>query len=322
MTSNTRRHLFLALKLVISVVLVGMLLQSVGAEDAFLRMIEIDPLWLMASIGFGFAQMVLGTFRWQLVLKSIKAKMSWVQLLRFNFIGGFFNQTLPSSVGGDAVRGFMAYRAGLGVGAAVNSILLDRIATVIGLVLLVAVMTFMHGATLEGGEWFTSSVMSVVLVALCGLVVLMVMDRMPTRIRHFRMIEGISALAVDARRTFLHPLYSPALISVCVMGHINMTMIIYMLALGLGVDVSLSNCLLLFPPVLLIQTIPISVAGWGVREGAMVTLFALAGIGGESVLAISILFGLVMIVISLPGVILWLISGRNTLKQAEAFAER
>ncbi len=322
MSPHTRRYIFLALKFIISIVLVGALLQSVGVDNAFSRMVEVDPMWLLAALMFGLAQFLLGAIRWQIVLISINAKVPWLELLRYNFIGGFFNQTLPSSVGGDAVRGFMIYRAGLGLGPAVNSVLLDRVATVIGLVLLVSTMTPIGAGTLKGGEWFSKSVWAIAAVTFCGAVVLMILDKLPTRIRHYRLIKGVSALAVDARKTFLQPLYATLLITVCVMGHINLTLIVYALAMGLGVDISLSSCLLLFPPVLLIQTIPISVAGWGVREGAMVALFALAGVGGDSVLAISILYGLVLIVINMPGMAFWLASGRNTLKDAEAFAER
>jgi hypothetical protein len=66
--------------------------------------------------------------------------------------------------------------------------------------------------------------------------------------------------------------------------------------------------MVLMPPVLLVMTLPISIAGWGVREQAMVVAFALVNVPGEGALALSIMFGLMGLVIGLPGGIVWLIS--------------
>ena len=62
----------------------------------------------------------------------------------------------------------------------------------------------------------------------------------------------------------------------------------------------------LFPAVLLVTAIPISFAGWGLREGAMVALFAFAGLGADTALALSLAFGVAYLAASLPGCALWL----------------
>lgn len=100
-----------------------------------------------------------------------------------------------------------------------------------------------------------------------------------------------------------------------------MSLIVFVLTLGLNLDITFAECLLLFPPVLLIQTLPISVAGWGVREGAMVAFLALAGIDGDGALALSILYGLVLALTSLPGAIMWVASRGRSVREAEAFAD-
>ena len=78
--------------------------------------------------------------------------------------------------------------------------------------------------------------------------------------------------------------------------------------MGLDLEVTFLDCLVLVPPVLLIMTIPISIGGWGVREGAMVALFGLIGVPGHGALALSVMFGLVGIAVAVPGGIVWLIS--------------
>jgi len=318
----TRNRIAIFVKVVVSVALVWALMRAVGAGDALERMLDLRPEWLAVAIVLGLVQTGIGALRWCAVLNAIDAPMAWPQLFRIAYIGAFFNQTLPSSVGGDAVRGYMAYRVGAGLGPAVNGVLLDRIATVLALVVLVAVMTLFGAAALDQGDWFARAAWLVLALALGGIVTIMVLDRLPVALRRFRLIAGLSVLATDARSVFLQPVHTVQVMFWSILGHVNLSTMIFVLATGLGVEVTLANCLLLFPPVLLAQTLPISLAGWGVREGAMVALFALAGVSGQSALAISILYGFVMILVSLPGSIFWLAAGGKTIKEAEAFAER
>lgn len=318
----TRTRIAIFVKVVVSVALVWALMRAVGAGDAFARMLDLRPEWLFIAIILGLAQTAVGAFRWRAVLLAIDAPMAWPQLFRMSYIGAFFNQTLPSSVGGDAVRGYMAYRAGAGLGPAVNGVLLDRIATVLALAVLVAVMTPFGAAALDQGEWFARAAWLVLALALAGVITMMALDRLPPALRRFRLIAGLSVLAGDARRVFLQPVHTVSVMFRSILGHVNLSTMIFVLATGLGVEVTLADCLLLFPPVLLAQTLPISLAGWGVREGVMVALFALAGVSGQSALAISILYGFVMILVSLPGSLFWLAAGGKTIKEAEAFAER
>jgi hypothetical protein len=92
------------------------------------------------------------------------------------------------------------------------------------------------------------------------------------------------------------------------MGHINIALMVFLLGISIGLEITWFDCMVLMPPVLLAMTLPISIAGWGVREQAMVAAFALVNVPGEGALALSIMFGLLGLIIGLPGGIVWLIS--------------
>ena len=74
-------------------------------------------------------------------------------------------------------------------------------------------------------------------------------------------------------------------------------------------NLSFLDCLVLIPPVVLVSTIPISIAGWGVREAAMITLLALVGVAEADAFVLSVLFGLLTFGLGLPGGIVWIIGG-------------
>jgi uncharacterized membrane protein YbhN (UPF0104 family) len=59
-------------------------------------------------------------------------------------------------------------------------------------------------------------------------------------------------------------------------------------------------------PTLLIMMIPISIAGWGVREAAMIVALGYAGVSAADAFAISVAFGLTFLLSGIPGGILWL----------------
>ena len=87
--------------------------------------------------------------------------------------------------------------------------------------------------------------------------------------------------------------------------------VVCLTAEALGMAIVPVDCLLLVPPIILFTMVPISLAGWGVREGAMVVGFGLVGVPAADALALSVTFGLVNAVTGLPGGLLWLIGERR-----------
>ncbi|MCH8237952.1 MAG: flippase-like domain-containing protein [Proteobacteria bacterium] len=115
-------------------------------------------------------------------------------------------------------------------------------------------------------------------------------------------------LGVDARRVFLRIRHFAPVMALGLLTHVNMSFCVYLLSLGLGLEIGLIDFLVLFHLVILVTTIPISIAGWGVRETAMVGLFGLIGVPAEGALVLSVLFGLIGIAVALPGGAVWLAS--------------
>jgi hypothetical protein len=86
----------------------------------------------------------------------------------------------------------------------------------------------------------------------------------------------------------------------------------YGLSLALDLHLSFQVLLIAVPPVFLLTIVPISLAGWGIREGAMIGIFMLVGADQTKVLAMSILYGLLLIVSALPGSYFWIKSKKAT----------
>jgi uncharacterized membrane protein YbhN (UPF0104 family) len=101
---------------------------------------------------------------------------------------------------------------------------------------------------------------------------------------------------------------SPVAFMVFVIGmllHLLGVFVFYLLAVEFGINLSFLTCMTLILPVCLILVIPISIGGWGLRESALVLACSSVGIGLTEAMAISTVYGLLNVIVSLPGGILF-----------------
>lgn len=298
----------IAAKAAFSIGLIWYATKGLDVATALARVTELPILLLAAAAGVFLVLIINNAFRWHLVLFAVDIKLRFPQVFNILYMGIFFNQVLPSAVGGDAVRIFLLYKLELGWRRAINSVLLERVATLIGLSLLVVstqpFIFYRIGDTAANWVFPTVAVAGVTSIA-----VVMLLDRFPERLKAWRVMKMIAGLAEDTRRLFLVPKFGMFAVFMGVTGFSLISLIAYLLAWGLGIEISVVDCLVLIPPVFLITTIPISIAGWGVRETAMIFALDLVGVDSESAALLSILLGILMFITSLPGALIWVRSG-------------
>ncbi len=269
---------------------------------------ETDPLLFVAGLAVMVIQALLATWRWNLVLHYKRISIGFGKLLRFLWLGLFFNQILPSTVGGDAVRGYSLVREGCSLGSASVAVLVDRLMGVSGLVLLV---TFTFPLSFKylppGGA--RSGVLAVVACALTGLVLLILLDRVSTRFLQWRLARGLTAMSREARHLLFGKGPGLQVLVLSLVIQLLSVVAIAILALAAQINVAIDALILVLPVATLLMTIPISVAGWGVREGIMVVGLGYASVSPERALALSVLYGILLLVVALPGGLAWFIDG-------------
>src|SRR5216684_9332834 len=166
-----RRILLSTIKILVSAALLYFALRKANFSDLVSRIDVASLGWIGLAIAVTFLQIFVGVLRWREVSAECGAPLATTQAMRFNLIGTFFNQTLPSSIGGDAVRLWLVARGGAGWRAATYSIFVDRAIGLIALAIIIvaslpwsyALITDPHGrsalllidfAALAGGLGF------------------------------------------------------------------------------------------------------------------------------------------------------------------------
>jgi uncharacterized membrane protein YbhN (UPF0104 family) len=154
---------------------------------------------------------------------------------------------------------------------------------------------------LASPEWWPLLFM---LAGVAGLAALMLADRVASRFAHWRIIGFLAALSADTRRLAASRWTLPMLV-LCALGNLNFVAAAWLLGQALGLALPFADYLAFMPLVVVVTVLPVSVGGWGLREGLLVALLAHVGIPAHNALAFSLLFGACSAVGSLPGLALW-----------------
>ncbi|MCX7355260.1 MAG: lysylphosphatidylglycerol synthase transmembrane domain-containing protein, partial [Alphaproteobacteria bacterium] len=242
------------------------------------------------------------------VLRALGRRLQFLHGLRLVLVGLFFNQVLPSNVGGDAVRIWQVRRDGVDLRTAVDSVVIDRLMA-LGILFLIIAVSLPALFTIIPSPVARGAIVLLAGGGLVGYVLFAFLDRLPDFFFRWRATKAIAALSADFRTAISSPRYGATALALSLLIQLVSALSVFVLAASLEYHVSLIDCVILMPPVILATAIPISIAGWGVREGAMVVAFGYVGLSAHDALALSVLFGAAMVCASLPGGLVWIASG-------------
>jgi uncharacterized membrane protein YbhN (UPF0104 family) len=267
-------------------------------------LMQAKVLWLLMAYLIFLAAQGVSSLRCVYIARTLGGNLDFSTSLRAHFVGLWFNQVLPTSLGGDVLKVFLLKRT-LGLGMAVRSALLDRLSG-FAFVLVAIALTLPLYATLIGqvpGMFAGLGLLSVggvLVIALSAWGGHHLKQFVPSRWRIGNLIQVLSDVWLfRAGSAIWEQIWTSAIV------HFNGIAAYALLGLAFGVDINLLEFVLLVPLVFLIALFPVSFAGWGLREAGAVWLFAMVGVSKENALAMSIGFGLLLIAAGLPGIVLF-----------------
>jgi glycosyltransferase 2 family protein len=301
-----RRWLFLTLKLVASAGLLYWAFRSVDLDALALHLARLDALWVIAAFVVLCVQIAISAQRWSLIAVALGAALPLGRAIHYTFIGNFFNQTLPSTIGGDAMRSWLLGRTERLWKIAIYSVIVDRAAGVGFLAVLVAVCLPWSLELITAPEG-RAAVFVIGLGGVAGLIVGLLLGfvRAGERFASLKLVRFVVEIAAAARRTLLDRSQGLIIVLESILIHLLTVAAAWCLARAIAITPNALNMLILIPPVMLISMIPISIGGWGIRESTMVVAFGYVGIEPSHALAISVLLGGSTFVIGIVGGAIW-----------------
>jgi uncharacterized membrane protein YbhN (UPF0104 family) len=306
-----RRILFSTLKILISAALLYLALRKVNLFDLAKR-IDIASLgWIAVAIAVTFLQIFIGVLRWREIGAECGAPLPTRQAMRFNLIGAFFNQTLPSAIGGDAVRLWLVARGGAGWRAATYSIFVDRAIGLIALAIVI-VASLPWSYHLISDPQGRTALLLVDFAALAGGMGFLILGMLQWPwLKRWWGTHHIHACAVIANRVIFSRRRGPKVLALSLLVHVLAVVIAWCVVQSIAAPVTFGQIFQVIPPVMLITMLPISIAGWGVREATMGLAFGYAGLVTTEGVNVSLLYGAVSFIVGAFGGLVWIFSAEK-----------
>lgn len=283
------------------------LLVSLGILTVLLAIIDLDVMiekFALLDLGVCAmviallcAQILIGALRWHTILGAVGTPLAPRQSIENYVAGSLGNIVFLNTIGGLSVRTFLLVRRGFGLKHIAAGLIAERLAVIVALLLVFFVAALIADEQYDQiSSLITDHGPAVLLLAgigpvLAGLVLLHFLST-----SNARWVRGLARYVNAARR---RPGQSAMVLVTSCATLLTGFAAVAMLASGIGVEIGAVEIFAVMPLVTVLSAIPVSLGGWGVREGSMVLIFSMLGVGAEETLAISVLYGLTGIVSAL-----------------------
>ncbi|WPD24349.1 MAG: lysylphosphatidylglycerol synthase transmembrane domain-containing protein [Candidatus Electrothrix scaldis] len=292
-----------SLRLLVTGLLLYLILRSIHPREIAAALETTSPTYLLLALLAQLSCLSVAAYRWQLIVSRLGFNASFVFYWGTYFKGAFLNQGLPTSIGGDGARIYDCAKVTGSTEDAFFGVFIDRVIGLAGLLLLNVGALLVNSYLLPRRIYYP---LLFILIVLATCLLLLFFLR---KFSFFTVGKYLGFLGRLSERYFQVYSSLPALVSqlsLSILIHLFSMGSFFFIGQGVGLDFSLQVYLVLVPPVILLTLLPISLAGWGLREGAMVAFFLLIGAEKSQVLTLSLLYGIVTLVASLPGLAIWL----------------
>jgi uncharacterized protein (TIRG00374 family) len=307
-----KRGALVGAKVAVSLALLAYLfsITDLGALEERVR--TADLLLMSAAVGCYVAMLALATWRWQLLLEALGCEAPLRRLTASYLVATFFNNFLPSNIGGDVVRVRDGSRLTGSTTASLAVVGIDRILGFGALYVLAAIAFVLAVPAIRGlaGARVVLGGLALVFAALAYVFFrpgtarrLMAVSRL-NRIDWIREQFETAQGAVHAYRATMRTVWLAFGASLA----LQALVVWYYLAIAraLRIPLAAAAAFLMVPLCTLLQAVPISFNGWGLREGLFALYFHQVGLPRESALAFSLVGAGLIVLLSLSGAVVWM----------------
>jgi uncharacterized protein (TIRG00374 family) len=263
----------------------------------------LDARWTAGAALAVVAAVAISAWKWGLVLAWRGRPLPYRRLFRHYLVGLFFNNVLPTTVGGDAVRAWEAARDTGDVPEAVGSVITERLVAgaALGVTALLGLPFVDATPRLLG---LVVSFLAIDLALVAAFLAPRVAEAVATSVLPRRLAGArgaVSATVAAVRESVRAPGLLTRLLVLSVAFQVLVAAVNACLFAAMGVPVSLGRCVVYTPMIFTITMLPVSLSGLGVREAAYAWFFGQAGVAPADAVAASLLFFVVVGLASLPG---------------------
>ena len=306
-----KRSFLLLAKIAVSIGLLAYLFSTTDLEALNRRVRGGDTVLLVGAVAIYTLILVVSTWRWRLLLSAQGFHAPMRRLSATYLVATFFNNFLPSNIGGDVIRVRDSSQLTGSTTTSLAVVAIDRMLGLGALYALAAGAFLIGGPALRGlaGALPALVVLGVVFAVLAyvffrpgvarRLVALLGLSHVGWAHRRFEIVQA----AVHVYRQQMAAVWGAFAASVLLQALV--VWYYYAVARSLRIALPLTACFLIVPLCSLVQTVPVSFNGWGLRESVFILYFGQLGLPRETALAFSLVGAGLIVLLSLSGAVVW-----------------
>jgi glycosyltransferase 2 family protein len=318
-TSALRRYSLLALKLGVSIALLALVFSRIDTGRLWATARQASPAWLLVALMLYSMNMLASTWRWHVLLEAQRIEVPRRSLLASFLVAMFWNNFLPSNIGGDVIRISATAKSAGSKTLATTVVLMDRGLGLIALVLVAALGSTAAGAVHPAAipiwpVWLWAGFVAAAAVSAPAVFAPAGFGRLlqPLTVFHPEWVgERIERLTGGLGRFRDRPGTLAACFVAAVFVQATMVVFYSAVAYGLHLNVSLFDLGVIVPISFVVQMLPVSVNGFGVREATFSFYFTRIGHPIEAALLLSLVAQALIMLFSLTGAAVYVARSRN-----------
>jgi glycosyltransferase 2 family protein len=301
---SRRQSLSRWLRVIVSAVLLAVLVTKIRPEHLLPERRHLSTVaFLIAGLLITGIGIVLSAWRWQRVLDVFRVHVPLRTLTKHYFAGQFVGNVLPSTVGGDVVRVTRTTTTTGSGSIAFASVVLERLSGFIALPLLVFLGFLLRPSLLDNNHAWIALAIAFGTLALLGVILVVaghpkLAGRFAERENWMRFIgavhTGIDRLRREPRDAF-------GILGAALIYQLSVVAAVYCAVEALDISIPTAAVIAFIPAVAMGQTVPLSVSGFGVREGLLVLLLHPLGVATSSAVALGLFWYGMLLIVSLVG---------------------
>ena len=313
------RHIKTILKALISISLLFYLIYTAEPKkiaDVFINILRADGIfYLIIALILAASSVLIMAFRWKILLIVYNIRVKLNKLFSYYLIGLFFNNFLPTSIGGDIVRVMKIVRSTGDKTQGTASVIIERIVGMASILIMATLALTVISQQFKNQKLLIISFSLLMLIAVFFASI--ISERIFSLIK--TVLNKITVLKIGEKLIKLFEAIhvfrnrKDVLIKIVVLSFLSQTVVVflnYSLTLALELPVNLSYLFVVIPVTFLLTMLP-SINGIGIREGGYIFLLGKVGISGAGAISLSFLNLLCFIALSLIGAILFIFEKRN-----------
>lgn len=317
-TSRARGLILFVLKAAVSGGLLWLLFSRVDVARLWGVARTASLAWLAAALTIYLVMVLASVWRWGLLLRAQGIHLSFSWLTSSFLVATFFNNFLPSNIGGDVVRIADSSRAAGSKTLAATIVLVDRGIGLLGLLLVAAIGATTGPRLIEAGPGLGTITLwalftGAMVVSVPAILVPSALPRLlkPLRVLHPEWIDERLGRLTGALDRFRG---APASLLACFAGAVGVQALLVVfyvaIARSMNIPVGFAELAVVVPLSFIVQMAPVSMNGFGVREAVFGFYFSRLGLPLESALLVSFVGAALIMAFSVTGLAAYLLRTR------------